>query len=96
MLDRLKKEDLDPFVEKDFQLSSAEGHKFQVQLVEVTEMPGTPSNRKPFSVVFLGPGEPVLPQCIYTLEHEKIGPLDLFLVPLGPFRDGMKYEAVFT
>ena len=52
--------------------------------------------RKPFSVLFKGPAEPVLPQKIYTLEHQAMNTLSLFLVPLGPRDDGMVHEAVFT
>ena len=31
-----------------------------------------------------GPLEPVLPQAIYGLDHDALGHLDLFLVPIGP------------
>lgn len=37
--------------------------------------PGENSGRgRPFSILFRGPGEVQLPQCIYRMEHEKIGP----------------------
>jgi hypothetical protein len=56
----------------------------------------TPSgNREPFSIVFNGPLEPVLPQRIYRFEHEKLGAFELFIVPIGPDESGMQYEAVF-
>ncbi len=51
--------------------------------------------RQPFSVVMHGPLEPVLPQCTYRFEHPATGPFDMFIVPLGPDREGMRYEAVF-
>lgn len=53
---------------------------------------------EPFSVFFLGPRQPVLPQAIYRLEHEAMGTLELFLVPVGPDpkAGGMLYEAVFN
>jgi hypothetical protein len=38
----------------------------------------------------------VLPQRIYRLEHEQMGPLELFIVPVGPDGDGLGYEAIFT
>jgi hypothetical protein len=51
---------------------------------------------EPFSLAFLGPLAPVLPQRTWTLEHATLGALEIFLVPLGP-RDGrMRYEAVFN
>jgi hypothetical protein len=37
-----------------------------------------------------------LPQRIYRIEHESLGPRDVFLVPVA-FRDGgYDYEAVFA
>jgi hypothetical protein len=37
-----------------------------------------------------------MPQRIYRLQHEELGQLELFLVPIGPDADGMCYEAVFS
>jgi hypothetical protein len=51
--------------------------------------------RVPFSLVFRGPLEPVLPQQIYRFEHDELGAFDLFIVPVGPGEAGMHYEAVF-
>jgi hypothetical protein len=55
----------------------------------------TPSGREPFSIVFRGPLEPVLPQRIYRFEHEALGAFELFIVPIGTDESGMQYEAVF-
>lgn len=52
--------------------------------------------REPFSLVFRGPVEPVLPQRIYRLEHPELGELELFLVPVAQDADGTRYEAVFA
>ena len=52
--------------------------------------------RQAFSLIFRGPCEPVLPQRIYPLASETLGALELFLVPIGPDKEGMRYEAVFT
>jgi hypothetical protein len=38
----------------------------------------------------------VLPQAIYDLEHDALGHLDLFLVPIGPSQGGMRYQASFA
>ena len=51
--------------------------------------------RAPFSLLFHGPPSPLLPQRTYRVEHAALGAFDLFLVPLGPDRAGMRYEAVF-
>ena len=52
--------------------------------------------RLPFSLLFRGPKGIVLPQCIYTLSHTTLGTFGLFLVPIGPDAEGMRYEAIFT
>jgi hypothetical protein len=53
-------------------------------------------NRQAFSLVFRGPLRPSVPQAIYRLEHDAMGALDLFLVPITPDPQGALYEAVFT
>ncbi len=47
-------------------------------------------------MIFRGPGDPVLAQQICALEHVEMGRLDLFLVPVGPEKGSMLYEAVFN
>jgi hypothetical protein len=64
----------------------------EVELVEVTEIPREPNGRAPFSLEFQGDREITLPQGIYRVEHERLGALEIFLVPIAPGR----YEAVFT
>ena len=36
------------------------------------------------------------PRNIYEIEHEKMGALSLFIVPIGPDGEGLRYEAVFN
>jgi hypothetical protein len=36
------------------------------------------------------------PQGTYRLAQERLGALDVFLVPLGPDGEGMRYEAIFN
>jgi hypothetical protein len=61
-----------------------------LELVEVNELARGAGARVPFALVFSG--EPGLRQGIHRVEHDALGPLDIFLVPVGPGR----YEAVFT
>ena len=64
------------------------------------ENPDYAARKQPFSLLFLGPLQPVLPQAIYTLEHPAFGRLEIFLVPIGPDprgkTSGMRYEAAFN
>lgn len=49
-----------------------------------------------FSLLFYGPQTPRIEQMICRLEHPKIGPMDLFLVPIGVDEHGTHYEAVIN
>ena len=81
-----------------FRLLLDDGSALELELVSVTPAPTHPGGartREPFSIVFRGPMEPVLPQRIYQFENERLGALELFVVPIGPDESGMQYEAVF-
>lgn len=72
---------------------------FDVELIQADALGSSHDGsalRESFSLVFRGPLQPVLPQRIYRLEHEGLGTLEIFLVPVGPDKDGMRYEAVFN
>ena len=49
-----------------------------------------------FSAFFDGPGDAFLPQATYQLAHDRMGKLDIFLVPLSGGQQGYRYEAVFN
>jgi hypothetical protein len=85
-----------------FDASAGDGAGVPLELVEATES-GEPGGRGPegqerlqFSLVFRGPTAPVLPQGTYPIGHAELEDLVLFLVPLGPDADGMRYEAAFA
>ncbi|HEX7183642.1 MAG TPA: hypothetical protein VF756_17535 [Thermoanaerobaculia bacterium] len=53
--------------------------------------------KQPFSIFFRTSSRgPVLPQSIYQVEHDHLGTMEIFLVPVGPDAQGMRYEAVFN
>ena len=84
------------FVGDAFRVHPDPGTTLDVELISVTE-PGDETGRgRPFSVVFRGPGDVLLPQRIYRMEHAEIGSFELFLVPIGPDEKGQRYEAVFN
>jgi hypothetical protein len=97
----LEKLDLDSFkdhVNTSFKVS-VEGNPVDLELIEAAESGGEPiaeSERKPFSLLFRGPQGVNLEQQIYALEHDKVGKLEIFLVPVQPDDKGPCYEAVFT
>jgi hypothetical protein len=92
MLEDLTIDDFRPLHGERFRIEPDGAEAFEVELVEVTEIPRKPGGRAPFSLVFKGGPNPPLEQRIYRVEHEKLGELDVFLVPIAIDQ----YEAVFT
>jgi len=54
------------------------------------------AGREPFSLLFRGPLQPVLPQQTYRVSGAALPAMDIFLVPVGAAPDGVRYEAVFS
>jgi hypothetical protein len=100
VLDKLTVAEFTGQVGRAFRLTPADAPALDLVLVEARDLslqtaaPG--AKRAPFSLVFLGPKGPVLPQRIYPLENETLGRLEIFLVPIGAEADGVKYEAIFN
>jgi hypothetical protein len=96
MLQDLKPASFSEHLNTPFRLA-LQGGPIDLELYDVKVHEPHPGPRAdPFSVFFRGPRSPVLPQGIYRLEHEKLGTLEIFLVPVGPDGKGMGYEAVFN
>ena len=97
MLEHLTHESFRPHVGTPFRVEYAPAASATLTLFEVTVLGGGgTAPRQPFSLLFRGPRAPVLPQRIYRLEHEGMGALELFIVPIGPDAEGLRYEAIFT
>ena len=52
--------------------------------------------RPPFVLMFAVADPTVRGQGNYELAHPTLGPIDIFLVPVGRDGDGILYEAVFN
>lgn len=52
--------------------------------------------REPFSLYFLGPLEPLLPQAMYTLRSDTVTFKQVFIVPIARNAEATEYEAVFA
>ncbi len=99
MLDKLTVTSFSQYINQKFLVHIEGNDPLELTLIEATEVGAAqdPRYRQAFSVVFVGPAQPILPQRIYRVEHEEMGALDLFLVSLGPNRDGnTRYETVFA
>ena len=78
-----------------FRIRASEEKEETVTLIEVKKL-GNSGPREQFSVLFRGGQGDYLRQKTYRMEHEGLGRMELFLVPLGPDDQGMLYQAVFT
>lgn len=75
---------------------TVDGHSgaVQLKLMHVQELPPSGRAAGAFRLEFHGPLQPFLPQGVYPfhLGRERPG---IFIVPIGPAGDAMRYEALF-
>jgi uncharacterized protein DUF6916 len=62
----------------------------------VSPLPPHRLRAEPFSLVLAGPAQPLLPQASYTVRHPVLGPVELFLVPIGRDASSVEYEVTFN
>ncbi len=99
LLDELTKDDFEPCLNQKFRIHLEAGEPIDTELVEVRGLvppDDDPDRRQPFSLVFEGPLDAPLQQGIHRLENETLGELGLFVVTVGPYREKMRHEVVFT
>jgi hypothetical protein len=71
--------------------------RFQADIEAVSLLrQNTGQLRQPFSLLLQAHDFNNYGQQIYHLSHPELGVLDLFLVPVGPGKKGMRYEVVFN
>jgi hypothetical protein len=101
MLDRLTSGDFEPLRGAAFVVELPAAPGVGLELVEVRALrppparPGRPAPRHPFALTFRAHTPAYLPQGIYPITHDRLGRLDVFLVPVGRDDDGLLLEAVF-
>ena len=90
-----------PHLRSKFQMHAEVLSSTEVELVEVSPAMSIKDtdhhiDYTSFSLVFKGPlGMPKESQ-IYSLDHEKLGKMEVFLSPIGKYKDEVRYEAVFS
>jgi hypothetical protein len=87
--------DFEPRIKDNFCIPTPVG-EVELKLVAVRQLGKAIRQGGAFSLTFLSPPGPFLPQATYALQHAALGAIELFLVPLGPGDGGNTYEAVFT
>ena len=101
-LAHLTVDDFAPLVGEVFAIHAGDAGTIELELTEAaTHDPAARAaddsgRRSAFSAVFRGPVEPILAQQICRLENDSLGPLEIFIVPIGRDEAGARYEAVFT
>lgn len=95
MLEKLKKETLVENLNTRFRMMLDGAAPMEVELIEVKPGRSTPRQEQ-FALLFRGPQDAPAQQGVFRLEHEKIGAVDLFLVPVRKDEQGLYYEAVFN
>jgi hypothetical protein len=67
-----------------------------LELVEVEAQGEVAGQAERFSAFFRGSLDQFLPQNTYRMEHERLGSVEIFIVPVRKDSDGFYYEAVFN
>lgn len=72
------------------------GHRADAELREVNRLPAPSPRPDPFALLLHVPVALPAAQGIHTLVHPTLGALELFMVPIGPVGDAMRYEVIFN
>ena len=84
-----------------FRVEWNEGDAVDLELVSATSLGPLVARgslkREPFSLIFRADSPQFYrPQKTCRVEHAKLDPLDIFLVPIGPDEKGMRFQAIFN
>ncbi len=98
MLDKVTIDDFKDRVGETFAATATDARTLTLTLRRVDALPRPEGDqgREPFSLEFTSEGHEHVPQQTLQVTHESMGEFPLFVVPLGPSEDGMRYEAIFT
>jgi hypothetical protein len=92
--------DFAPWIGTEFRVTTEPGTAITIELVEASALTARAHlpRPEPFSLIFRGVNCRPLDQRIHTLEHDRLGRLEIFLVPIGLGADGNGpyYQAIFN
>ena len=91
----LKIDDFAPQCDSVFDMQTGDG-VVPLKLVKVDPAGASGRVGGAFSLVFVAPKGPWLPQAIYPVKHPSLGMMEIFLVPIGPLPSGNGYQAIFA
>ena len=87
--------DFEPHLDEVFEMQSSAG-PIPLKLAKTETAGQSKRAGGAFSLLFVAPAGPFLPQAIYSVNHPALGTIEIFLVPVGPLAGGNGYHAVFT
>ena len=87
--------DFTPHLEATFDMQTA-GGVVPLKLAKVDAAGDSGRKGGAFSLIFVAPKGPWLPQAMYPVQHPVLGIMEIFLVPVGPMQGGNGYQAIFT
>jgi hypothetical protein len=100
MTESMTLETFQPLHEESFTLSVGDDTTVSLRLDRVAALDAKyqPKHavRISFSLEFVGPPAPTIPQGMYSLAHGDDEPFEIFIVPLSSDGSGTRYEAVFN
>ena len=100
MLESATSETFAPHVGSTFEATTQPGDTVKLVLTSCDPSPWGAAEgaaRAPFSLFFHdADGSRYAPQQTFSMRHEELGQFELFMVPLGPDEQGMRYQAVFS
>jgi hypothetical protein len=67
----------------------------EMELIKVSDLGSTPRQTQ-FSCVFLARHPAPVFQSVFRVEHEQLGTMEIFLVPIGMSDEGVQLEAIFN
>ncbi len=79
----------------EFRVARSSGDAMSMRLVKLDES-GSNDVQETFSLQFLANGNAEPKQGLYSLTHDLLGELDIFLVPVARDENGLYFEAVFN
>ena len=81
-----------------FRVRLSSGETVELELTEAEAARGKAAHAQPesFSLLFDGPPKSLLNQNTYTFEHERLGAVDLFIVPVGNERGSIQYQVIIN
>ena len=88
--------DFSTYIDRAFPVTAGEVQLMLVLTEATARAPVATHLRTPFSLMFRGPAQPILPQGTYDFEHPQHGTLAIFIVPVGADATGVQYQAVFS